>query len=97
MGQYARISATAAASVREGKTFAVYGSVAPGKRGHVVYLQRRSGSRWITVTRQTLSSRSAYRFTVRAAARGAFSYRVYYGADGFHASTASATKVVRVN
>ncbi|WP_375487882.1 beta strand repeat-containing protein [uncultured Jatrophihabitans sp.] len=96
VGEYARISIAATSKVRKGKTFTVYGSVSPNKYRHVVYLQRRSGSRWVTVTHQTLSSHSGYRFTVRASSRGTFGYRVYYGADGYQASTGSASKSVRV-
>lgn len=96
-GEYAKVTIAASASrVTKGRTFSVSGSVSPTKRGHVVYLQRRSGARWITVAHQTLSARSGFRFTVRAATRGTYSYRAYYGADGYQATTASSSPNVRV-
>ena len=97
-GERAKVSIAASATkVRKGRTFVLAGTVAPTKRGHVVYLQRRSGSRWVTVTHQTLTSRSGYRFTVRASTRGTVTYRAYYAADGYQLATGSAGKSVRVS
>lgn len=71
------ISATlSSASVRYGSAATLSGQVAPGFAGRRVRLERRTASGWQDVTYVTLSSTSTYRFTLRPARRGSYTYRV---------------------
>jgi hypothetical protein len=60
-----------------------------------VYLQR--SPNWATVTTGKLNSTGNYGFTIKPTARGTYSYRVVWLADGDHATTVSATKTFTVS
>jgi serine protease len=68
-------------SVVHGTSVRLSGVVAPNHRGKTIYLQRKSGTRWVAVTSKVLSSTSGYAFTIKPTTRGTFYYRVMMKAD----------------
>ncbi|HEY0691249.1 MAG TPA: S8 family serine peptidase [Kribbella sp.] len=69
-----------------------YGYLRPQHVGQTVYLQRWAGSRWTTITTGKLNSTGNYGFAIKPTARGGYTYRVVWLADGDHATTVSAAK-----
>jgi hypothetical protein len=60
--------------------------------GQPVYLQRLVGSSWTTITTSKLNSTGNYGFAIKPTARGSYTYRAVWLADGDHATTVTATK-----
>ncbi|MEU8712813.1 hypothetical protein [Streptomyces sp. NPDC048663] len=85
-----------ATTIRKGTSTYLTGSVSPKHPGRKVILQRYSGGRWVTIASTTLSTKSSYRFTVKATSAGAFSYRVYFAGDTDHAAGYSPTRKLTV-
>jgi len=80
--------------VAAGRTFTIYGSVAPNHAGHKVRLHRRSAGAWRYVATRTLTSSSGFSFGLTRA-RGTYYFRVYFAGDADHLAASSATiKVV---
>jgi hypothetical protein len=69
-----------------------YGYLRPQHVGQTVYLQRWAGSRWTTITTGKLNSTGNYGFAIKPTARGGYTYRVVWLADGDHATAVSAAK-----
>jgi serine protease len=80
-----------------GGTTQFYGYLRPQHAGQKVYLQRSVGSSWTTLTTGKLNSTGNYGFTIKPTARGSYTYRVVWVADGDHATTVSATKSFTVS
>jgi hypothetical protein len=92
-----RISGTAASSaIRLRRTAAVRGTVAPNRRGQVVYLQRHDVRGWHTIVSARLTAASTYAFTVKPTSRGLWRYRVVKGANAYNIAGIGPTVVVRV-
>ena len=89
------ISAAAPSTARHGHRFTVHGTVSPAVAGVRVYLQQRSGSRWVTVAGATLHSRS-YSFSVLRRTRATLTYRVTTSADSRYTTSVSAARRVQV-
>ena len=85
-----------ATSVKHGKSFKVSGTVGPKQSGKAVVVQRKSGSRWVTVATGKESSKGAYGITVRTSSKGTFTYRVSVTGDSVAVTSTSASKSVRV-
>jgi len=83
--------------VRTGTKTVVSGKVSPTKAGRYVYLQRRSGTVWRTVTKLKVSSLGAYRFSFSRGVRGTFSYRVHFNGDSSNAAQNSSVRLLRVS
>jgi 5-hydroxyisourate hydrolase-like protein (transthyretin family) len=82
--------------VAAGKKVHITGTVTPNEAGKTVSLQRRSHGEWVAVDSATLSSKSGYRFTVKASHAGDFTYRVKRDATTHNASGTSATRELSV-
>jgi len=81
-----------------GGTVSISGGVSPNHSGQAVVLQRYLGSnRWGNVSSAKLSSASIYKFTLKPAARGSYSYRVVRAADADHLVGVSPTRSFRVS
>jgi hypothetical protein len=80
-----------------GGTTQFYGYLRPQHAGQKVYLQRLSGSSWTTLTTGKLNSAGNYGFAIKPTARGSYTYRVVWLADGDHATTVSAAKSFTVS
>lgn len=85
-----------ATSVTLGTTVAFGGRVAPASAGKPIYLQRYTPSGWVNVASGTVSSTNAYRFTVKASARGTFYYRAYQPGDVLYAPALSPQRSLAV-
>jgi type VII secretion-associated serine protease mycosin len=80
-----------------GGTTAFYGYLRPQHVGQTVYLQRSVGSSWTNITTTKLNSTGNYGFAIKPTARGSYTYRVVWLADGDHATTVSAAKSFTVS
>ncbi|MDX6239227.1 MAG: serine protease, partial [Kribbellaceae bacterium] len=85
----ANLSAT---TFKLGGTTQFYGYLRPQHVGQSVYLQRLVGSTWTTITSSKLNSTGNYGFAIKPTARGGYTYRAVWLADGDHATTVSAAK-----
>jgi hypothetical protein len=83
------------AAIKLGGSTVFYGYMRPQHPGQTVYLQR--SPNWATVSTGKLNSTGNYGFTIKPSARGTYSYRVVWLADGDHATTVSATKTFTVS
>jgi len=79
-----------------GRSFVLHGNVWPSAPRHAVYLQRKSGTRWITLAKVSLDARSDYAFTVRATTPGTFTYRVEAPADTRFSTSFSSGRIINV-
>jgi hypothetical protein len=64
-------------AIHLGSSATVAGSVSPNLHKHVVYLQRRTNSKWHSVAHQKLNTKSRYAFKVKPTKVGTYTYRVY--------------------
>ncbi|MFE9694193.1 S8 family serine peptidase [Micromonospora sp. NPDC005806] len=80
-----------------GGTVTLSGSVSPSHAGQTVYLQRLVGTSWKNITSRTLSSSSAYSFSIKPTSRGTYYYRVYKPADTDHAAGYSPRRSFKVS
>jgi streptogramin lyase len=85
------------ASIKKGKTATLSGTVTPALGGSTVYLQRKSGTGWVTISSQTLSSASGYKFVIHGSASGTFTYRVFRPASAAFGASASPAKTLTVS
>jgi hypothetical protein len=83
------------AAIKLGGSTVLYGYLRPQHPGQTVYLQR--SPNWATVSTGKLNTTGNYGFTIKPTARGTYSYRVVWLADGDHATTVSATKTFTVS
>ena len=83
--------------VRTGMKTVVSGKVSPTKAGRYVYLQRRSGTAWRTVTKIKVNSLGVYRLSFSRGVRGTFSYRVRFNGDSSNAAQNSSVRLLRVS
>jgi hypothetical protein len=83
------------AAIKLGGSTVLYGYLRPQHAGQTVYLQR--SPNWATVSTGKLNTTGNYGFTIKPTARGTYSYRVVWLADGDHATTVSATKTFTVS
>jgi hypothetical protein len=83
------------AAIKLGGSTVLYGYLRPQHSGQTVYLQR--SPNWATVSTGKLNTTGNYGFTIKPTARGTYSYRVVWLADGDHATTVSATKTFTVS
>jgi hypothetical protein len=83
------------AAIKLGGSTVLYGYLRPQHAGSTVYLQR--SPTWATVSTGKLNTTGNYGFTIKPTARGTYSYRVVWLADGDHATTVSATKTFTVS
>ena len=83
--------------VRTGTKTVVSGKVSPTKAGRYVYLQRRSGTVWQTVTKLKVNSVGVYRFSFSRGVPGTFSYRVHFNGDSRNAAQNSSVRLLRVS
>jgi hypothetical protein len=83
------------AAIKLGGWTGLYGYLRPQHPGTTVYLQR--SPNWARVSTGKLNTTGNYSFTIKPTARGTYSYRVVWLADGDHATTVSATKTFKVS
>ena len=83
-------------SLKLGASAKLTGTVAPAHAGKKVALQRLVGTSWSNVTTATLSSTSAYTFTIKPTAKGTYQYRVYMVADTEHPAAAGPARSLTV-
>jgi hypothetical protein len=83
------------AAIKLGGSTVFYGYLRPQHPGQTVYLQRSPS--WASVSTGKLNTTGNYGFTIKPTARGTYSYRVVWLADGDHATTVSATKTFTVS
>lgn len=81
-------------SVERGQTVGIVGRVKPDHDGTTVMLQRRKGSRWVTIARKDLNVRSRFRFTVDANWRGRRVFRALWRAQDQEHETNNSRRVV---
>jgi hypothetical protein len=97
---FSRRSATLSASrttLPLGTILALSGKAYPGAAGRTATLQRRTSTGWATVATRTVSSTSAFSFTVRPSARGKATYRAVVSADTAHYAAVSPSRTVSVS
>lgn len=87
---------TSRTSLSRGASVTLGTTVSPNHAGRSITLQRWSGTRWVTLTRRTLSRTSTASVTIRPTVRGYNSYRWYLPAHTDHGTGTSATARVRV-
>jgi hypothetical protein len=80
-----------------GGTTQFYGYLRPQHVGQTIYLQRLVGSSWTTITTGKLNSTGNYGFAIKPTARGSYTYRAVWLADGDHATAVSAAKSFTVS
>jgi hypothetical protein len=91
------ISATMSpATVAVGHSATLSGTVSPALSGAVVYLERKSGTTWIIVASQKLTTKGAYRFTVTGTSKGTWYYRVAMKATTSFVASASPVRTLKV-
>jgi hypothetical protein len=83
-------------SIVKGKSVTLSGVVSPNHRGKTIYLQRKSGTRWVAVTSKVLTSTSSYSFTIKPTTKDTFSYRVMVKADPTFVISYGVAKPLRV-
>ena len=83
-------------AVRRGRTAVFSVSTTPARAYAAVELQRRSGSRWVTVARSHTGSTGRVAFSVRSGSRGAYSYRAVVAAGPDHRTGVSSARSLRV-
>jgi len=83
-------------SIKRGTYTHLSGTVAPSHRGQTVSLMWRSPTGWRAVAKATLSSTSAYRFTLKGSSRGTRAYQVVKPADSDHAASWSPIQVITI-
>ncbi|HEV7755846.1 MAG TPA: M4 family metallopeptidase [Mycobacteriales bacterium] len=84
-------------AVRRGNGTVLRVATAPVRAYAVVELQRRSGHRWVTVSRSRTTSTGKVAFAVRPGARGTFVYRALVASGPAHRVAASAARALRVS
>ncbi|WP_375491219.1 beta strand repeat-containing protein [uncultured Jatrophihabitans sp.] len=89
------VSLASATRVRAGHVLHVRVSASPNPTGRIAYLQRRSGSGWVTVTHHTMGA-GAYTFSVTSRHRGTATYRVVVSGDSRYATSFSPSRSARV-
>lgn len=80
-----------------GGTVTLSGTVAPSHAGRTVHLQRHVSGAWKNVASRTLSTSSAYSFSIKPTARGTYTYRVHMPADADHAAGYSPLRSFKVS
>ncbi|WP_203831314.1 M4 family metallopeptidase [Actinoplanes palleronii] len=80
---------------RANKKIKIYGTAKPARAGVKITLQRRSGSRWVTVTSVKTAASGAYTFS-RAFKRGTWTLRVVAGGSASNASATSSAITLKV-
>ncbi|WP_083972639.1 M4 family metallopeptidase [Actinoplanes awajinensis] len=73
----------------------IYGTAKPARSGVTITLQRRSGTKWVTVTRTRTTASGAYTFS-RAFKRGTWTLRVVATGGALNASATSAALKLKV-
>ncbi|HEX2296089.1 MAG TPA: hypothetical protein VHN37_12375 [Actinomycetota bacterium] len=81
-------------SVPRGQSVGIVGRVQPDHDGTTVLLQRRRGSRWVTIDRDELNVRSRYRFVVDANWRGRRVFRTLWRSQDEEHETNNSKRVV---
>jgi hypothetical protein len=88
--------AASASRVLRGGTVTLSGSVAPGRSGQVVSIQRYVAGAWRTLASTRLSSTGAYSYALHPSTRGTWTLRVLVPAGIDHALAVSPTRVLTV-
>lgn len=78
-------------TIRLGSSARISGRVSPNLYKHAVYLQRKTGRHWHTVTHRKLGKKSRYAFAVRPGKAGTYRYRVYEPKSKGHTKSYSKT------
>lgn len=87
---------TSSNTVRHGHSLTLSGAVSPNEAGKKVLVQRRYGGTWHTLAARPLSSTSHYRYTLRPATKGTWTFRVVRPAGGSNLQGISKTRSVTV-
>lgn len=85
-----------AATVIQGETSRLTGTISPTSTGRAVTLQRLSGTRWVTHASATTSSKGAYSFTLPTSTVSKTSYRVYAAQTSTLGSATSPSRTLTV-
>jgi len=62
----------------------------------VIFLQRKSGTRWLPVTSKVLTKTSSYGFIIKPTTKGTFTYRVLINADATYVVSFAVARPLRV-
>ena len=87
---------TSSNTVRHGHSLTLSGAVSPDEAGKKVLVQRKYGGTWHTLAKRTLSSTSHYRYTLKPATKGTWTFRVVRPASGSNLQGISKARSVRV-
>lgn len=79
-----------------GRTSTFSGAISPSKKGALVRLQKKVGSKWVTVAKTAITSRNTYAFGIRPGSRGSSTYRVYFYADSYNAAQSTSARTLTV-
>ncbi|HEV2890560.1 MAG TPA: Ig-like domain-containing protein [Frankiaceae bacterium] len=80
-----------------GTTTWLNGRVDPATRGRTIYLQRYVNGAWHTAAYRGQNIDGTVAFAIKPTARGSYTYRLYYGGDGWRSAGASPARTVTVS
>ena len=83
-------------TISKGGRSVFYGTVSPSKVGAKLVLQKRVGSKWVSLRTTRVTSRNTYSFPAYGTSRGKVQYRTYFYADSRNASQGTSIRTLTV-
>ncbi|HAS07910.1 MAG TPA: hypothetical protein DCR52_01245 [Actinobacteria bacterium] len=83
-------------TISKGGRSVFYGTVSPSKVGSKLVLQKRVGSKWVSLRTTRVTSRNTYSFPAYGTSRGKVQYRAYFYADSRNASQGTSIRTLTV-
>ena len=83
-------------TISKGGRSVFYGTVSPSKVGSKLVLQKRVGSKWVSLRTTRVTSRNTYSFPAYGTSRGKVQYRTYFYADSRNASQGTSIRTLTV-
>jgi hypothetical protein len=83
-------------TISKGGRSVFYGTVSPSKVGAKLVLQKRVGSKWVSLRTTRVTSRNTYSFPAYGTSRGKVQYRTYFYADSRNAAQGTSIRTLTV-